>query len=194
MKEIARGAEAVIYEKDGVIIKHRLRQSYRLKQIDDLLRKQHPKREAYLLKKLRISHPKLISSDDKEKIIMEKIKGVKLRDVLDKEPILAKRVGSLVAEMHEQNIIHGDLTTSNMIVRNKNEIVFIDFGLSFHSHKLEDMAVDVHLFKQALESKHHVVFDFAMEAFFEGYKNFKKYKDVLERLKSVEKRGRNKKK
>ena len=75
MKEIARGAEAVLYEYRDKIIKHRLKKAYRIKELDDELRKQRTRREAKLLKKLTIPHPALIDSDDKEEIIMQKIKG-----------------------------------------------------------------------------------------------------------------------
>ena len=193
MKEIARGAEAVLYEDKGRIIKHRLRKTYRIKELDDELRKQRTRKEANLLRKIAIPHPRLIETDDKERIVMEKINGVKLRDVLDEQPILAKKVGELVANMHNNNIIHGDLTTSNMLLVNKKEVVFIDFGLSFQSNKIEDKAVDIHLFRQALDSKHHIVQSFAMAAFKQGYKKARQHKEILKRLEQVEKRGRYKK-
>lgn len=194
MNEIARGAEAVLYQDKDKIIKHRLKKNYRIKEIDEELRKQRTRKEAKLLEKLSIPHPNLIESDNKEKIVMEYIKGDKLREVLDKKPVLARRVGELVADMHNNNIIHGDLTTSNMLLTPKNELVFIDFGLSFQSHKIEDKAVDIHLFKQALESKHHRVYKKALNEFLKGYKKSKQYKSILEKLKSVELRGRYKKK
>ena len=194
MKEIARGAEAVLYEDGTTVIKHRVKKSYRIAQLDEDLRKSRTRCEANLLKKLTIPHPELIDTDNKEKIVMQKIEGVRLRDVLDDKPILAKQVGEIVAEMHNQHIIHGDLTTSNMILNERNEIVFIDFGLSFHSHKVEDKAVDLHLFKQALNSKHHEVYDKALKNFFKGYEKSDQYQAIIERLKSVEERGRYKKK
>jgi len=190
MKEIARGAEAVIFEDKDRIIKQRFRKSYRIAELDEELRKQRTRREAKLLIKIPIPHPKLIESDDKEKIVMEKINGEKLREVLDTKPELARRVGELVAELHNHNIIHGDLTTSNMILNTKDEIVFIDFGLSFHSDKVEDKAVDIHLFKQALNSKHFKVYDQALKEFMEGYKKVNKHSEILQRLKAVELRGR----
>lgn len=190
MKEIARGAEAVIFEDKDKIIKHRFRKNYRIKELDEELRKQRTRREANLLIKIPIPHPKLIESDDKEKIVMEKINGEKLREVLDKKPELARKIGELVAELHNHNIIHGDLTTSNMILNPKNQIVFIDFGLSFHSDKIEDKAVDIHLFKQALDSKHFKVYDQALKEFMEGYKKANKHNEILQRLKAVELRGR----
>lgn len=190
MREIARGAEAVLYEDKDRIIKHRSKKKYRIKELDDELRKQRTRREANLLIKIPIPHPKLIDSDNKEKIVMEKIKGKKLRDILDKKPELAKKIGELVAELHNHNIIHGDLTTSNMILNKKEGVMFIDFGLSFYSHKIEDKAVDIHLFKQALNSKHHKVYDKALKEFLKGYKKINKYKEILNRLKKVEMRGR----
>lgn len=193
MKEIARGAEAVLYEDKGRIIKHRLKKSYRVKEIDDELRKQRTRKEANLLRKIPIPHPKLIECDEKERIVMEKINGKKLRDVLDKKPELAKKTGELVAELHNNHIIHGDLTTSNMLLDKKQNIVFIDFGLSFHSHKIEDKAVDIHLFKQALNSKHHRVYDKALKEFLKGYKKADNFNETIKRLEKVEMRGRYKK-
>jgi len=190
MKEIARGAESVIYEDKNTIIKDRLKKNYRIAELDEELRRQRTRRETNLLQKVTIPHPRLIRSDDKQKIVMEKIKGEKLREVLDKKPELARRIGELVAELHNHNIIHGDLTTSNMILNEKNNIVFIDFGLSFHSDKIEDKAVDIHLFKQALNSKHFKVYDKALKEFMQGYKKVNKHEQIMQRLKEVELRGR----
>ena len=89
MKEIARGAEAVLFEDKDSIVKHRIKKAYRLPELDDELRRQRTRREANLLKKLSIPHPKLIYSDNKEKIVMEKIVGDKVRDVLDENPEFA---------------------------------------------------------------------------------------------------------
>jgi Kae1-associated kinase Bud32 len=190
MKEIARGAEAVIFEDKNRIIKQRFKKSYRIRELDEALRNQRTRKEASLLEKVPIPHPKLIHSDGKEKIVMEKIKGEKLREVLDHKPELARCVGELVAELHNNNIIHGDLTTSNMILNEKGEIVFIDFGLSVHSDKIEDKAVDIHLFKQALDSKHFKVYDKALRFFHEGYKKANHHDEIMQRLKEVELRGR----
>ena len=188
MKEIGRGAEAVLYEDKNTIIKHRLKKNYRIEEIDESLRKFRTKREAKLLQKVPIPAPKLISTDNKEKIVMSKINGEKLRDVLDKKPELAREIGEKLAKLHDAGIIHGDLTTSNMIL--DKEIVFIDFGLSFHSIKAEDKAVDIHLFKQALESKHFKIKEQAYKEFLNGYKKANGYDQIMQRLEKVELRGR----
>ena len=190
MKEIARGAEAVVFDSGNEIVKERFAKSYRHPELDSELRKQRTRREANLLKKLPIAHPKLIQSDEKEKIVMEKIEGDKLREALDEKPELARAVGEMLAKMHDAGVMHGDLTTSNIILKNDGGLVFIDFGLSFQSHKAEDRAVDIHLFKQALESKHFRVYDRALKEFLKGYSGASGHDETIKRLRQVELRGR----
>ncbi len=189
---IAKGAEAEIHLEEDKIIKKRIRKNYRLKALDDSLRKSRTRREAKILEKLpkEINAPKIIKSGETE-IEMEHIKGEKVRDVLDSKLILAKQIGESIAILHNNGIIHGDLTTSNMIYNKK--IYLVDFGLSYFSDKTEDKAVDLHLLRQALESKHYKVFKKAFKLVLEGYKSKSKdYKLVMERLEKVESRGRNK--
>ena len=192
-KIIGSGAEAVIY-LDGNVIKDRVRKSYRIKEIDDKLRKSRTRREAKIFEKLAaigFPAPRLVKSDEKEIIEMDFIDGDKIRDILERSDYvkLCREIGRKIAVLHNNAIIHGDLTTSNMIL--KDEIYFIDFGLSFFSHKIEDMAVDLHLLRQALESKHYNVWEECFKAALDGYRIESKNGDlVLERLKVVEKRGR----
>ncbi|MEM4268460.1 MAG: KEOPS complex kinase/ATPase Bud32 [Candidatus Woesearchaeota archaeon] len=190
MKEIVRGAEAVIYLKDNTIIKKRVQKSYRIKEIDMRLRKQRTKREAKILSSVKIPAPKLIKAKNYT-LVMEKISGEKLRDVLEKIDYLrvSRQVGKAIRELHDQHIIHGDLTTSNMILKN-GKVFFIDFGLSYVSSRIEDKAVDLHLLRQALESKHHTIWEKSFKEVCYGYGD----KDVLARLEIVESRGRNKQK
>lgn len=192
-KQISKGAEAIIYlDKD--VIKDRIKKSYRIKEIDEKLRKSRTKREAKVLENLSVINfpsPNLIYSDQKEIIKMEYIKGPKLRDVLEKKDYisLSKEVGKKIAIMHNNHIIHGDLTTSNMLLN--KEIYFIDFGLSFFSYKIEDKAVDLHLLKQALESKHYRVWEKCFNAALKSYeKESHDGKEVIARLEKVELRGR----
>ena len=91
--------------------------------------------------------------------------------------------------MHVQNIIHGDLTTSNMILKNE-KVFFIDFGLGFISNKIEDKAVDIHLFKEALEARHFLSWEILFKEFLKGYEAYPEHKKVLEQMKKVEGRGR----
>jgi len=74
-----------------------------------------------------------------------------------------------------------------------NEIKFIDYGLSFFSDKIEDKAVDLHLLRQALESKHHNTWEECFKSALDGYRDsYPEHELVLKRLDAVEKRGRNK--
>ena len=77
-----------------------------------------------------------------------------------------------------------------MIYKEKyNKLFLIDFGLGFHSHKIEDKAVDLHLLKQALEAKHFSIAEEAIGIIFSNY-NADNYKLIFEQLKKVESRGR----
>ena len=72
----------------------------------------------------------------------------------------------------------------------KQLVYFIDFGLGFHSDRIEDKAVDLHLIKQALEARHSKIYEKAFKAVLQGYKISKNYKEAIKRLEKVEKRGR----
>jgi TP53 regulating kinase-like protein len=201
MKKIAQGAEAIIWLKDGKIVKERIEKKYRHIEIDKKIRKKTTRFEARLLERAAklVPAPKVESCCDKAMIIeMEFIEGEKLRDVVEKmKPAerkdVFKRVGKKVAKLHKADIIHGDLTTSNMIVREK--IYFIDFGLGFISTKVEDKAVDLHLLKQALKSKHHKHFEELFDAVMHGYKEeIDDFQKIHERFEKVEMRGRYKRK
>ncbi|KAH7908811.1 hypothetical protein BJ138DRAFT_1090573 [Hygrophoropsis aurantiaca] len=64
-------------------------------------------------------------------------------------------IGTEIAKMHLADIIHGDLTTSNMMLRrNTNDLLLIDFGLSYHSSLVEDKAVDLYVLERAFSSTH----------------------------------------
>jgi Kae1-associated kinase Bud32 len=196
-KVLGAGAEATIYLDGKIVDKERSKKNYRHEDIDSMLRKTRTRKEAKVLKSLESSGfvPKLIEQKD-HNIIMEYVDGIQLKKLLDKDPKLAVLIGKNLTYMHDKNLIHGDLTTSNMILVGKGKsqkLFFIDFGLSFNSTRIEDKAVDVHLFKQALESKHFKVFDVAYKAFLTGYAPNDK-KDILTRLETVEQRGRYKEK
>ncbi|MBI2105467.1 Kae1-associated serine/threonine protein kinase [Candidatus Woesearchaeota archaeon] len=191
MKIIKQGAESVIFLDKDKIIKHRVSKKYRIKDIDEKIRKLRTRSEAKLLQTARVNVPKIININEKEmKIEMEYLQGDLIKNIFDelkeKERLeLCKNLGKEISDLHSQDIIHGDLTTSNLILKD-NEIYFIDFGLGFISKKIEDKAVDLHLLKQALESKHYKSFPQSYNEILKHYK----HKDVLKRLEKVEKRGR----
>lgn len=193
---IGIGAEAVLVHIDGNLIKRRIKKGYRIEVLDEKLRKARTKSEAKLLEKAGklIPVPKVKKVDEKEKEIdMEFIEGKKLSEYLDElknAKEICKRIGEQIAKIHDADIIHGDLTTSNIILGNNNKLYFIDFGLGFNSSKIEDKAVDLHLIKQALEAKHFMHYEEFFNAVLEGYRHSKNYKETIKRLETVEKRGR----
>ena len=196
-KLIAQGAEAKIFLEDGNILKQRFSKSYRIKEIDEKLRGTRTRREAKILQKLEAINfpaPRLISNDEKENLVIGKVDGKLVKDTLEKADYkqLCSEIGGKVAILHNNSIIHGDLTTSNMIQNsNDKKIYFIDFGLSFFSEKAEDKAVDLHLLKEGLESKHYRIWEECFKSALEAYKKeAEKSRETLKRLAIVEKRGR----
>jgi len=125
---------------------------------------------------------------------MQYINGKKLSEHLEKLDYkkICKQIGENLTKLHDQDIIHGDLTTSNMIYQD-NKLYFIDFGLGFHSYKIEDKAVDLHLLQQALNAKHYTIADECFKIILKNYKT-DRYKEIIERISIIESRGRYKKK
>lgn len=192
--KLDQGAEAVIIREGDVILKDRVPKSYRHPLLDESLRKTRTRKEAKMLSelgKIGFPSPRLIDSDDKSmRIRMSFQKGAKLRDVFEDDYVrFSQDIGHKLALLHSHKIIHSDLTTSNMIL--DGEVHFIDFGLSFISDKIEDRAVDLHLLKQAIESKHPKVHTESFEQITRAYLAFAPDNiKVIDRLKVVERRGR----
>ncbi|KAJ2432712.1 TP53 regulating kinase [Coemansia sp. RSA 2424] len=91
--------------------------------------------------------------------------------------------------MHSFNIVHGDLTTSNMILGSDNQLVLIDFGLSQISSSTEDKAVDLYVLERAFISTHpnsERLFATVLEA----YDSSEPARLILRRLEDVRQRGR----
>lgn len=196
--KLYQGAESIITLDDNIVTKIRPSKSYRVKDIDIKFTKLRTRSEAKILQKLteaKFPAPKLISVSEKEhKIEMEHISGNMLKEILTKQNAKkwGTQIGKLLAKLHELHIIHNDLTTSNMIVKD-NTLYFIDFGLSTISKKTEDRAVDLHLLTQAVESYHCTYAEELFNAVIEAYKTtYEKSTDVLERFTIVQSRGKNK--
>ena len=198
MTIIAQGAEARISKEGKKIIKERAQKGYRIKELDDSLRKQRTRIEARNIERVSklVPVPQIIAVDeDKTTIEMEFIPGKRVSQILEQEDFktILKTIGQYIAKLHNNHIIHGDLTTSNFILTPKKKIYCIDLGLSFHSLKNEDKAVDLHLLREALMSKHHTIWKECYDAALQEYrKECKNVQEILEQLKKVELRGRNK--
>jgi len=203
MEIIKRGAEALIYvdyfEGRKVIVKERIKKTYRIPELDFQLRRDRTRREAKLLTEARkagVPTPQVFYVDEvNSKIYMEYIDGYKLKDIVDfiseNEIIdIFQAVGENIGRLHSSFIIHGDLTTSNMILK-EGKVYFIDFGLGFFSKRIEDMGVDLNLLREAVKSTHFHFLNLIWENIVIGYKkSFKEWEKVLKKVDEIERRGR----
>ena len=202
-KILYQGAEAEIfvskYMDFDVVKKRRLNKSYRIKQIDEKLISYRTKEESKLIMGARrhgVSVPIIYDVDLKNGIItMEYLKGKRIKDIFndlkpEERKEICKKIGISIARLHNNNIIHGDITTSNMILLN-DRIHFIDFGLGEKNPEVETKGVDLHVLMEAIESTHSKYSDY-FKYVLEGYK--KEYKDnanlVINKIDEIVKRGR----
>ncbi|MBR9679465.1 MAG: Kae1-associated serine/threonine protein kinase, partial [Candidatus Altiarchaeota archaeon] len=176
--------------KNDRIVKKRIKKSYRHPDLDKRLRTERTKKESRLMEKASraIKVPRILSVTGSE-ISMELIKGEQLKQLNTKEIVLQmKSIGELVGKLHSTRIAHNDLTGSNILI-SSGKPVLIDFGLSERG-KLEDFAVDLHVFKESLGASHPGLVK-AWPEFLKGYKQANiTWMDVTARLSVVEKRGR----
>ncbi|MGC8812268.1 MAG: KEOPS complex kinase/ATPase Bud32 [Candidatus Aenigmatarchaeota archaeon] len=203
MEIVYRGAEAIFYldsfEGKKVLVKERIEKKYRIKEIDEKLRKFRTRKEVSLLREARsvgVATPQVFFVDEKNhKIIMEHLEGIRLKEFLNsaKEKEIEKvcfKIGELIGKLHSSGIVHGDLTTSNMILKD-DKIFFIDFSLGDFSKRVEDFGVDLNLLFEALKSTHFKILKLCWDNIVKGYK--KEYKNadkVLKRVEEIEKRAR----
>jgi TP53 regulating kinase-like protein len=203
---IKKGAEANLYLEEWhgvkVIIKHRVSKRYRVPQLDSKIRHYRTIHETQLIhkaKKAGVPTPTIFMLDiTNSTIYMEFIKGEEVKKVLDyisseKRHRLCRHIGTLIGLLHNNGIIHGDLTTSNMILTPYDKVVFLDFGLGVQQKEIESRGVDLHLLKRAFKSIHYNYAEESFEAVIEGYcrvVGVKENTSVLDKLTAIEKRGR----
>lgn len=194
-KTIFQGAEAIIIKKGTVIVKRRVKKGYRHPLLDEKLRKQRTRQEARIVEKVAgvIPTAKLQSVDEQKYELTLSYLGAKnLAATFDKvsnKKALCTAIGRAIAHMHDIGIVHGDLTTSNIMIKDKKPHI-IDFGLGFHSTRSEDRAVDLHVLKEALEARHPTHAGAAFASVLHGYGASKDAAKTLKQLKKVEQRGR----
>ena len=204
---LAKGAEAdILFGKwidEESIIKKRIPKVYRIKEIDDKLRKSRTKKEAKLLsdaKRAGVVSPILYDVDLNEKsIAMEKINGELAKDILGKLSIddqknLSIAIGRNIGLIHKNDIIHGDITGSNIMISD-DKVIFIDFGLGKYSNLIEDKCVDLLVFKKSLQSIDYKIanniFNLVLDGYVSSYDNDNIDKDkIVKKIHEIESRGR----
>jgi TP53 regulating kinase and related kinases len=191
-----KGAESNIYltkwYNKKAISKIRIPKIYRHRMLDDDLRRRRTISESKMItlaKEFGLRTPYIYFVDPfRAEIVMEFISGTRASKVLTSS--ICNEIGKFVSTLHLFNIIHGDLTPANFIVNRK--ITMIDMGLSFHSTRREDKAMDIRLFKEILKSTYYRYYSEFFGDFLDGYKsvNSKELDKILERLDEIETRKR----
>jgi len=182
-----------------VVEKRRISKSYRIKEIDSQLIYYRTREEAKLISEARkngVSVP-IIFDVDQEKgiIIMEYLKGKRIKDIFNKigeeeRANICKKIGISIGRLHKNNLIHGDITTSNMIYQ-EGKIHFIDFGLGEINSEIEAKGVDLHVLMEAIESAHSKFSNF-FKYVLDGYKSeyMEEAGSVIKKIDEIVKRGR----
>ena len=202
-KKIAeKGAEANLYTDNWLnheaFIKQRVPKSYRIPEIDRRLRKKRTKKEAKLLgeaKMCEVKTPLIYDINRQENaLVLEKIEGKIIKEVFedasrDEIKIISRKIGENIAKLHNCGIIHGDLTTSNLILED-NSIVFIDFGLGKNSDLVEDKGVDLLVFKKAIGGIHYEIADLCFKEILKGYEIAHDFEEIAQKIDEIEGRRR----
>ena len=173
---------------------------YRLPVLDEEIRRQRTLHEAEMIHQAKgagVAAPYLYEVDPPAStLVMEYVGGTRLKDVIASKAVGTDEVfsefGRNVGLLHRAGIMHGDLTTANVVKRG-DSLVFVDFGLSIRTERLEDHAVDLRLIKETLLGAHPQVAAAAMEALNRGYAGVlgpARSKAVFRQLLSIERRGR----
>ena len=208
-KLIFKGAEASLFYGHWfgrkVIFKHRFPKEYRLEELDRKIRTERTLNEGKALIKVKsygLSVPQIYEIDAQNSIlVMKYIEGKKLKNILEKlsenkKEKYFRKIGRNIAILHKNGHIHGDITTSNLIITDEEEIFLIDFGLHEYSDTIEDKSVDLHLFKRVLISTHGDDFEFCFNSFLEGYRseygsiNKTECNQIIKNINAIESRGR----
>ena len=206
---LRKGAEASLFFGywlgKKALFKHRLPKKYRISVLDKEIRNKRTINEGKALIKVKdygINVPEVYDINlENSTIIMKYIHGEKLKTLmnsLDSETKLKyfQEIGRQIALLHIHGHIHGDITTSNIIVTPNKDLFLIDFGLHEYSDKVENKSVDLHLLKRVLISSHGEDSTSCFEAFLEGYKseyiiqNNNEYEDIIKNISVIETRGR----
>ncbi|KAL6256149.1 hypothetical protein P5V15_012268 [Pogonomyrmex californicus] len=223
---IAQGAEARLYK--GIylgktcLMKERFVKNYRHPELDARLTKDRIKAEARAIiraKSAGIATPALYLVDlERRSIYMEYMEnGTILKDFIDKNisgktnvdhllDFIGRGLGMLIARLHSKHIIHGDLTTSNILLKKDSndslysdqseaemQFIMIDFGLARVDSTLEDKAVDLYVLERSLLSAHSEVptlFARIFHCYQQHYQNKNQCDQILAKYKQVQERGR----
>jgi len=205
LRLIKKGAEADLllckWRGLPVVLKRRIVKSYRNPLLDKEIRKARTIHEARLLheaKRAGVSTPSVLMLDlPNTTIFMEHLEGTLAKCALDKMDLRSRNaflveVGHMIGRLHKADIVHGDLTTSNMIIGSDGRIFFIDFGLGDLDSDVEKKGTDLHLMGRALASTHYRIADACFRMVLDGYSEEvgEASKEVIRRIGEIRSRAR----
>jgi TP53 regulating kinase-like protein len=203
---LKKGAEASLFLANWhgrkVVVKIRFPKKYRPAELDEKIRNYRTAHEPQLMheaKKAGVPTPTIFLVDMKNAAItMEFVEGKQVKQVLPYGSRMEKQklcvsVGMLIGKMHKRGVVHGDLTTSNMILSSEGKIFLVDFGLGEKSTEVEARGVDLHLMKRTLQSTHYKFAEECFKHVLKGYSEVLGGEDaekVIEKMREIERRGR----
>lgn len=196
------GAEArldsAVWMGRSVVFKQRVVKGYRHPTLDRNIQTFRIKNEVRLMLEARragIAVPVIYSVDlEENRIVMEEIPGMRVKDALETMPMdsaeeVCRKIGEIAGRLHANDIVHGDLTTSNMLL-DGDRIVVIDFSLGSKSSELEDKGVDMHLLEEAFHSAHYRRSGLYASVRDSYVKTYRGGEEVLRKVREIERRGR----
>jgi TP53 regulating kinase-like protein len=203
---IKKGAEASLFLTEWhdrrVIFKVRIAKRYRPPELDTQIRSYRTIHEPQMMHEAKaagVPTPLIYMVNVPEAtIIMQYVEGQRVKELLNSvdkpdRHAICVQIGESIAHLHSHGLIHGDLTTSNMIQAPSGKIVFIDFGLGEKNTELEAQGVDLHLLKRALQSTHFGFWEECFQAVLCGYtsvRGVESAEKVYEKIREIERRGR----
>jgi TP53 regulating kinase-like protein len=203
---VKKGAEASLYLADWhdkkVIFKVRIPKNYRPVELDEKIRRYRTLHEPQLMHEAKaagVPTPLIYMVNIAEAtIIMEYVEGKQVKQLLNSASKAERQeycveIGELIGKLHQNGLIHGDLTTSNMILNLEGKIFLVDFGLGEKNIELEAKGVDLHLMKRALQSTHFQFWEECFHNVMNAYSQIlgsEEAENVYEKIKEIERRGR----
>ena len=198
MKAFFQGAEASVFKTiffgEKCVLKKREKKAYRAKPLDEKIIAERTRQECQLLAKAKNAGVRvpviLFVGKKKGEIFLEQVYGKTVKNLPAKElEKICALIGKNIATLHDAGIVHGDLTTAN-IVKEKDGLAFLDFGLGFFSGKTEDKATDLLVLKKTFSAGHQKAKN-AWKKTAESYiTNSPGGRQVINHITEIEKRAR----
>ncbi|MGE5533720.1 MAG: Kae1-associated kinase Bud32 [Bacillota bacterium] len=203
---LKKGAEASLFltywHGRKAVIKVRIPKTYRPPSLDEQIRSYRTVHEPQLMHEAKVAGVQtpliyMVNVPD-ALIIMEYIEGKQVKQFLNNASKadrvdISIEIGKSIGCLHNHGLIHGDLTTSNIIQTSEEELFFVDFGLGEKNEELEEQGVDLHLMKRALQSTHFTFWEECFQNVLHGYTSIVGdllAEKIYEKIREIERRGR----